>query len=340
MRPFKSIDEQINILKKRGLLFTDEEAAKKHLLQYNYYEIVNGYKDCLLETPATPENEEAYATGATFEHLFALYKFDASLREAVLNSVLEFELVLKTAVAYIIAKHFGVDEKKYLKRTNFDSGAYVKTINDKPIYEIDDLLYRFKKIVRDNAQPFKHYRETHAHIPPWILVKGASLGNMKTFYKLQKSGTKTEILAIILGIPAEVIETFQLNALKDLFSDILEILTRFRNRAAHSGRIFNYRTENVRIRHNAMFHKQMSIDNAEYRKGYGQRDLYTLYHSLSVFDAFMPHLKLLVSMKQALNKHLELYPEDSEFLLTGLGVPEKHMTKSIDEIFSIDQVYS
>ena len=48
MKPFKTIDEQIEILKDRHLKFINEEAAKSNLISYGYYEIVNGYKDYLL----------------------------------------------------------------------------------------------------------------------------------------------------------------------------------------------------------------------------------------------------------------------------------------------------
>ncbi|WP_225352224.1 hypothetical protein [Limosilactobacillus equigenerosi] len=68
-KPFKTIDEQINILKSRGLIFENEDAAKNSLKQYGYYEIINGYK-----TPFLKEgSSEQFKSTATFEHIFALY---------------------------------------------------------------------------------------------------------------------------------------------------------------------------------------------------------------------------------------------------------------------------
>ncbi|MGQ7578781.1 Abi family protein, partial [Streptococcus suis] len=49
MKPFKTLDEQLAILEARGLVFSDKENAKKKLSFYGYYEIINGYKDFLLE---------------------------------------------------------------------------------------------------------------------------------------------------------------------------------------------------------------------------------------------------------------------------------------------------
>ena len=43
MKPFKTIDEQYDLLLTRGLAFTNEEKAKQYLLNNNYYNIINCY---------------------------------------------------------------------------------------------------------------------------------------------------------------------------------------------------------------------------------------------------------------------------------------------------------
>lgn len=43
MKPFKTIDEQYDLLLSRGLAFTNEEKAKQYLLNNNYYNIINCY---------------------------------------------------------------------------------------------------------------------------------------------------------------------------------------------------------------------------------------------------------------------------------------------------------
>ena len=51
-KPFKTIDEQLEILKDRNLVIDDELLARQSLSFYGYYEIVNGYKQFLLNTQA------------------------------------------------------------------------------------------------------------------------------------------------------------------------------------------------------------------------------------------------------------------------------------------------
>ena len=43
-KPFKTVDEQISLLKERRLNFINLPAARQLLKEYGYYEIVNGYK--------------------------------------------------------------------------------------------------------------------------------------------------------------------------------------------------------------------------------------------------------------------------------------------------------
>ena len=47
MKPFKTYEEQIQILKARGLTVTPEN--KYDLENENYYNIINGYKDLFLQ---------------------------------------------------------------------------------------------------------------------------------------------------------------------------------------------------------------------------------------------------------------------------------------------------
>lgn len=43
MRPFKTIDEQIQILKDRGLIIEDHVETRNYLIRNNYYNVVNMY---------------------------------------------------------------------------------------------------------------------------------------------------------------------------------------------------------------------------------------------------------------------------------------------------------
>ncbi|WP_314881399.1 Abi family protein [Filifactor alocis] len=330
-KPFTTIDQQINILKKRNLLFVDEETAKRYLTQYNYYEIVNGYKECFLKQ----KDPDIFKDNITFDHLFSLYDLDKKIQRAVRDSTLEFEMNLKAATSYVIAEKFGVDEKVYLKRTNYKSGNFINTGNTtkNKVYEIDQVLNKFNKITKENTQPFKHYRDKHGHIPPWILVKGATLGNMKSFFKLQKSEVKNEIISIMTGIPLSIIQSPIGEEIKNLFSDTLNLCYKFRNRASHSGRIFNYKADGAKIRYNKLFHPMKGISQKDYKQGYGQNDIFTLLCTLYNISPQTPHFFLRFGIAYNLEKYLELFSDDKDFILSQMGVPNHMIGKKLDDIF-------
>ncbi|EGO8441344.1 Abi family protein, partial [Enterococcus faecalis] len=48
-KPFKTLDEQIIILRNRGLVISDDEVTKSILLRENYYNVINGYKDIFID---------------------------------------------------------------------------------------------------------------------------------------------------------------------------------------------------------------------------------------------------------------------------------------------------
>ena len=333
MKEFKTIDEQIEILKNRGLIFIDEEIAKKNLLRYGYYEIINGYKDFLLKPKNNPKDEDQYIETAQFENLFAIYELDQRIRNAVLDASLDFELTLKTALAYSIAKNYGHMECDYLDKENYKLG---KLDNKNHLYELDKLFDKFDLILKSDKEPFSHYREDHGHIPPWILLKGCYLGNIKYFYTLQKSIIKTETASILLGIPKNYVQAIP--ETKNFLADLINITYKFRNQAAHNGRIYNYQTsKNFSMRYHEIFHssRYMNISKEEYKNGYGKNDLYTLLISLSQLENFSPYIKLSIQLKLAISTHLQKYPQNREFLLKSIGVPPELMDEEIDYIFSV-----
>lgn len=94
-KDFKTIEEQIEILKTRGIII-NEEKAKEILTENNYYYLINGYKDLFVDK----NNEsEKYKGNVTLEEIYSLYKFDSELRINLLRYILILERRLDTYVA-------------------------------------------------------------------------------------------------------------------------------------------------------------------------------------------------------------------------------------------------
>ena len=99
MIDFKTYEEQIEILKNRGMTIPNENFAKNKLQQNNYYNLINGYKEPFLQIGITPEQ---YVKGMSFNEIYALQQFDKELR---LN-LSRFLILVERTFASILSHEF------------------------------------------------------------------------------------------------------------------------------------------------------------------------------------------------------------------------------------------
>ncbi|MDU2557457.1 MAG: Abi family protein [Anaerococcus prevotii] len=329
-KEFKTIDEQIEILRNRKLLFENEEAAKRNLMRYGYYEIINGYKTPLIDKEKSTEKNELYKENSTFEHIFSLYQMDKGIQESVRNSTMIFEQIIKTSFAYHLSEKFGHLESIYLDDHNFKTGKIDRNGNSQLYY----LQNKFNKIINEELEPYKHYREEHGHIPAWILLKGTSLGNVKIFYSLQRKELKTKIIQSVLNLSPLIESQDYPDVIYNYFTSLLNLAHLFRNRASHNGRIYNYKANYKHTPYFKPIHDSMNISKTKFKKEkLGKNDLYTLLYFLRGIDDITPYVKLKVGISYSINNHLSIYPDDKEFILEQIGVPKTEFDKEIKDIF-------
>ena len=78
---FKTLDQQIEILRNKGLVINDEPFARKILFRENYY-FVTGYRHLFMDKPRNGN----YLEGTTFEELYAMFIFDRKIRTTRLDT--------------------------------------------------------------------------------------------------------------------------------------------------------------------------------------------------------------------------------------------------------------
>ncbi len=228
-KPFKTYDEQIEILKSRGLVFDDETSAKKFLEVDNYYSVINGYKE-----PFIISGSENYIPGAKFEYIKSLYLFDKELRHAILSTLLNIETMLKSIISYEIAKAYG--ERSYLDINTYN--VYESKSKEKA-KELINALKEQIKICETNPdisnENIRHYQANHGYVPIWVLCSHLKLGDVSKLYACQKPQLKIAICKHITSIYNKPITPNELYV-------FLRILTNIRNLCAHNLRIYNYKT--------------------------------------------------------------------------------------------------
>lgn len=99
-KEFKSLDEQLAILKSRGIRIANDYIVKDYLLTSNYYNIINGYSKPFLR------QREEYLSGTQFSEIKYLYFFDEEIKRLLFHGILLAEHHIKSVFAYRFAEAY------------------------------------------------------------------------------------------------------------------------------------------------------------------------------------------------------------------------------------------
>lgn len=252
IKTFKTIDEQIEILKSKGLVINYYEDAKEILLRENYF-FVSGYRHLFMKS----SKDRMFITGTTFEELYALFNFDRQLRNVFFKNLLIIENNCKSIFSYQMSKKYGIKEKNYLNPANFDQSS------DKN-RQINDLLKKIKRQIRINGGQHTatmHYITNYGFVPFWVVVKVLSFGLISELYTVMKREDQKEV-AIEFGISADELATY------------LPLLANFRNLCAHEDIMYDHKTQ--RRIDNTKYHSMLEIPVMDGDYIYGKDDIFAL----------------------------------------------------------------
>ena len=299
---FKTIDEQIDILRKKGLIIDDEEQAKEVLLRENYF-FLNGYRHLFMIS----SRERTFIKGSTFREIYSLFMFDRYFRNIIFKNVLVIENQLKSIISYQLSKKYGYKEKDYLNPKNFTGDHDKKR-------RVKDLIEKMKRQIRVNTAHHNatmHYVNSYGYIPLWVLVKVLSFGIVCELYSILKKEDKLEIADIFGTTPTEL-------------ENFLVILSNYRNLCAHEDIVFEHRTE--RYIPDTIYHEKMYIDQMDGEYIYGKNDLFAvviIMKTLLTPDAFRLMLKEIEYEIEKLDGRIDSIP--IEKILDRMGFPTNYI---------------
>ena len=229
-KPFKTVEEQIQILQARGLIFSNLNDAREKLLNNNYYTVINGYKYPFLKERA--QDNEQYKDGASFDEIYALYEFDCHLRSLLLKYILRIEHQLKSVISHVFSgKYCDIPFPEYLNPCYFDLERGDKKKKD--FYEslIQNINAELDHQRKNHNPMLEHYEEKYNNIPPWILMTLLSFGRVRYFYCCLTEQDQNDIGRKFNLRPKEM-------------QVYLSALNTFRNSCAHDERIYNLKLRN------------------------------------------------------------------------------------------------
>ena len=249
---FRTIEEQLDILKSKGLTIEDYDVAKEVLLRENYF-FLNGYRSPFLVT-----GSKRFIDGTTFEELHALFTFDRFFRNIIFKNLLIVENNYKSIFSYVLSRKYGYKEKDYLNPDNFDR-------NREKSKQINDLIRKLKRQIRINGYQHaatSHYINNYGYIPLWVGVKVLSFGLMGELYSILKQEDKEEIASYYTNVNSENL------------GDYLAILSNYRNLCAHEDILYNHETQ--KGIDDTKYHALLDIPKVDDEYIYGKHDIFAL----------------------------------------------------------------
>ena len=178
-RKARSIEEQIKLLKKRGMIFDDEDKAEQILEDVGYYRLgfywYHFQKDF---------KKHLFLDNTHFSTVINLYYLDVDLRFLLIKVLSRIEINLRTRIIYIVSNHykdnpFWFADKKIMKNQFVDT--------------LDNFYTDIKK---KNKVITEHHRKypNDKYAPAWKTLEFMTLGSLYTlFTSLKEEEIKTAI---------------------------------------------------------------------------------------------------------------------------------------------------
>lgn len=213
-KPARSWDEQVELLRSRGLHIPDDERARHYLSHINYYRLT-GYWLPFEADPSTHQFQER----TEFDDVLNLYIFDREFRLLLLDAIERVEVSLRAQWAHLMAHRHG--PHSYLDARH----AADPTLHARHLAKLEE------EVLRSDEAFIHHYRKTYRHPaspPVWVLTEIMSLGTLSRWITHMVPADRAA-LARTYGVDQSVLRGF------------VRHLTYVRNLCAHHSRVWNRR---------------------------------------------------------------------------------------------------
>lgn len=211
-----TVEQQIELLKRRRMLIADESDARHYLSHINYYRLRAYWLP--FEVPTEVAGDHAFRQGTSFNDVRNLYMFDRKLRLLVLDAIERFEVSLRAQWAHTLGLHAG--SHAHLNPQLFRKEAvYLRMV--------EDLKEEFEKSEETFAQ---HYWAAYGtpELPPiWASCELLTFGCLSFCYSGLADSAHRKAIAKPYGVDEHV------------FSSVVHHLNYIRNVCAHHSRLWN-----------------------------------------------------------------------------------------------------
>lgn len=220
----RSIQEQIELLKQRGMIINDEDFACLHLRNISYYRLKGYWWDMQKD-----KDNHVFQIGSRFEDVIARYSFDKELRLILFDAIETIEIALRTKMIYHLSQSYG--GLFYMNNTLFVSEVLHQQ-------HLEDLMNEFLRSGEVFIKEYKHKygvwengkcKSLTQQPDAWVIFEVATFGTLSKIYKNLNHQIPEK---------AKIANEFGLNLHNEL-SSWLEAISYLRNIVAHHSRVWS-----------------------------------------------------------------------------------------------------
>lgn len=237
-KEWSSFQQQLDILKLRGLIVDNEPAALDYLDRIGYYRL-SGYwysfRQLVIEQDANKKlssyRKNEFIENSHFNDAAKLYVFDKKLRLLALDALERVELAVRVDIAYSLGQH---DTHAYEHADLFNghfSKQLIKKGRDKDKGKTQHKLWleRHAQVLhRARREPFvAHYNKKYGKLPIWVAIEVWDFGLMSKLFAGMKPVDQLNIAAKYGAANGRV------------FAGWLRSFNFIRNVSAHHSRLWN-----------------------------------------------------------------------------------------------------
>lgn len=217
MKTATTIEEQLSLLKQRGMLIPDEDKAKEILLDIGYYRLGFYWFPYEKKIPLNGERDHQFKSGTSFEKVIALYYFDQDFRCILSPYLYRIEVNLRTFVIYTVSN---------LYKSNPTWFADSRLVSNK---FIDYLASCYPTIKKNEA--IKHHHQKYRndlYAPAWKTLEYMTFGDILHLIANLKNQ----------DLRQDIAEHYHLRNIK-VFESYMNTIRLMRNLCAHGHNIYD-----------------------------------------------------------------------------------------------------
>ena len=294
--------EQLDLLKRRGMLIEDEVEAIAILSRVNYYRLSGYFRYWQLD----PEHQDdSFIDGTSFGAVYRLYEMERLLSHECSMLLASCEIFLRNRFAYHYAEHFA-PVASYAHGKGFSqppSCSKEEPVQERILSDLD----------RSNDQFVVHYRDeitsgtaslpqAYDRMPIWVAVEVLSFGTLSRM--IQASG-ESHVLDSIVAAP--------LSMSRSHFPSQVRSFVYLRNRCSHFNRLWNITVSDAPA-------LNRNIAN-RIKRNYRTFDERSIYKILAVMHHFVQNAGICENW---LGTRIEPLLQANPLLAYGIATPKKY----------------